>query len=304
MIWKVLDVPSGLGGSRTGSQFGPRALRAAGLLEVLRRTGHAVIDAGAVEPGPATPLVHPNRAIRALPEIAAWTRATASAAHDLGTGTMFLGGDHSISAGTISGMARRAQAAGRPLFVLWVDAHPDFHTLGTSTSGNLHGVPLAYASGQPGFTPWFPPLVAAADPRRICLLGTRSVDAGERAALEASGVIVHGMAAIRAHGIPALIEPFLASVEAEKGWLHVSFDVDVLDPAVAPAVGTPVPAGTTLAEVRLLMERLRDSGLVTSLDVVELNPTLEACGDTTRLTLDLVATVLGRHAGAREKRIA
>ena len=297
-------MPLGLGGSRLGSEYGPAALRATGLLEVLRASGHAAVDAGAVVPGPLLPLAHPNPAVRALPEIAAWTRATAQAAIDLGAGTMFLGGDHSVSAGTISGMARRARAAGRPLFVLWVDAHPDFHTLETTQSGNLHGVPLAYVSGRPGFAPWFPPLAAAVDPRRITLLGTRSVDAGERGALEASGATVHAMAALRAHGAAALVAPFLAQVEAEAGWLHVSFDVDVLDPQVAPAVGTPVPGGATFAEVRLLMERLRDSGLVTSLDVVELNPTLEGADDTTRLTLDLVAILLGRRLGARERRSA
>lgn len=304
MIWTILDVPSGLGGSRIGCEAAPRALRAVGLLEALRRAGHGTIDAGAVAPGAIQPLANANPALKALPEIAAWTRAIAAAARDSGPGTIFLGGDHSISAGTISGMARRADIAGRPLFVLWVDAHPDFHTLETTTSGNLHGVPLAYASGQPGFAPHFPPLAAAVEGRRICLLGARSIDAGERGALEASCAIVHGMEAIRARGVAALVEPFLAEVEAERGWLHVSFDVDVLDPVVAPAVGTPVPGGMTLAEARGLMVRLRDSGLVTSLDVVELNPMLDPHGDNARLAVDLVATLLGRRAAAQERRSA
>ncbi|TGV63438.1 arginase, partial [Mesorhizobium sp. M00.F.Ca.ET.149.01.1.1] len=161
-----------------GCEMGPSALRTAGLVSVLSELGHEVEDWGAVEKAAARPVVHGNLALKALPEISAWTAAIAETAYAASRDAMpiFLGGDHSISAGTVSGVARRAAKRGRPLFVLWLDAHPDFHTLDTTTSGNLHGVPLAYASGQAGFKGYFPDLPQAVDPAHICAIGLRSVD--------------------------------------------------------------------------------------------------------------------------------
>ncbi len=286
--WNIWDVPFGGGGSRVGCQLAPEALRAAGLVEALERGGE-VVARGAVTRGPVAPLAHPNPAIRALPEFTAWTQATAAVAASAEGRPLFLGGDHSISAGTLSGLAAGAARRGRPLFVLWIDAHPDFHTLDSTMTGNLHGVPLAYACGRPGFAPFLPVPAATLDPGRVCLLGTRSIDPGEREALFASGATIHDMAAIRAHDIVPLVEAFLDRVAEVDGLLHVSFDVDVLDAAVAPAVGTPVAGGLSLAEGRLLAGTLGDSRLVTSLDVVELNPTLDHDGGTARTVVDLVA---------------
>jgi arginase len=215
---------------------------------------------------------------------------------------IFLGGDHSISAGTVSGIARRAAETGRPLFVLWLDAHPDFHTLDTTTSGNLHGVPLAYASGQAGFKGYFPDLPEAVDPARICAIGLRSVDPAERRALTQAGVTVHDMRAIDEHGIAPLLRAFLARVEKENGLLHVSLDVDFLDPSIAPAVGTTVPGGATFREAHLVMEMLSDSGLVSSLDLVELNPFLDERGRTATLMVDLTASLMGRRIMDRPTR--
>lgn len=305
MVWKILDIPQGLGASRPGCHLGSQGLRAAGLVQRLRQLGHHPLDIGAVRPGTPLAPVHPNPAIRALSEISAWTVAAARAAFEAGDGeTMFLGGDHSISAGTIAGVAHRATLRRRPLFVLWVDAHPDFHTLDSTRSGNLHGVPLAYVSGRPGFVPWFPPLAAAVDSRRICTLGTRDFDPGEREALCDVGAQVHDMAAVERHGIVPLVGAFLDRVAAQNGLLHVSFDVDVLDPSVAPGVGTAVPRGLGLNEAHLLMETLHDSGLVTSLDVVELNPLLDAGGRTAGIVVDLLAALMGEGAAARERKIA
>lgn len=271
---------------------------------MLSSLGHAVEDMGAVQAIPVRRVVHRNLALKALPEISAWTSAISEAAYAASEDAMpiFLGGDHSVSAGTVSGLARRAAATGRPLFVLWLDAHPDFHTLDTTASGNLHGVPLAYASGQQGFAGYFPDLPAAVDPSRICTMGLRSVDPAERRALNEAGVIVHDMRAIDEHGIAPLLRDFLAHVSAEAGLLHVSLDVDFLDPSIAPAVGTTVPGGATFREAHLVMEMLSDSGLVSSLDLVELNPFLDERGRTATLMVDLTASLMGRRIMDRPTR--
>ena len=287
-----------------GCEMGPSALRTAGLVEVLSGLGHAVDDMGAVQAIPARRVMHGNLALKALPEISAWTSAIAAAAYAASEDAMpiFLGGDHSISAGTVSGLARRAAEAGRPLFVLWLDAHPDFHTLDTTASGNLHGVPLAYVSGRPGFAGYFPDLQESVDPTRICTFGVRSVDPAERVALTETGVTVHDMRAIDEHGMQKLLRPFLDRVAAENGMLHVSFDVDFLDPSIAPAVGTTVPGGATFREAHLVMETLHDSRLVTSLDLVELNPFLDERGRTATLMVDLTASLMGRRIMDRPTR--
>jgi arginase len=287
-----------------GCEMGPSALRTAGLAAVLAELGHELIDLGAVSPTPRRNVSHGNLALKALPEISAWTSAIAEAAYAASAEAMpiFLGGDHSISAGTVSGIARRAAEKGRPLFVLWLDAHPDFHTLDTTISGNLHGVPLAYASGQPGFNGYFPDLPAKVDPALICMLGIRSVDPAEREALNRAGVTVHDMRAIDEHGMAPLLRAFLERVKAKNGLLHVSLDVDFLDPSIAPAVGTTVPGGATFREAHLVMEMLHDSGLVTSLDLVELNPFLDERGRTAILLVDLTASLMGRRIMDRPTR--
>jgi len=203
MRCRIVGAPVQDGAGRMGCEMGPSALRTAGLAEVLSGLGHAVEDMGAVQAMPARRISHGNLALKALPEISAWTSAIAEVAYAASKDAMpiFLGGDHSISAGTVSGLARRAAETGRPLFVLWLDAHPDFHTLDTTASGNLHGVPLAYASGRSGFEGYFPDLDVAVDPRRICAMGLRSVDPAERRALNEAGVTVHDMRSIDEHGI-------------------------------------------------------------------------------------------------------
>ncbi|GLS31538.1 arginase [Mesorhizobium albiziae] len=284
--------------------MGPSALRTAGLASALTELGHTLTDLGTVTPAAFRTVTHGNAALKALPEITAWTEALTEAAYSASADAMpiFLGGDHSISAGTLAGIARRAADLGRPLFVLWLDAHPDFHTLDTTASGNLHGVPLAYASGQAGFEGYFPSLKAQVDPKRICALGIRSVDQAERLALGKAGVTVHDMRMIDEHGIAPLLRAFLERVGAENGMLHVSLDVDFLDPSIAPAVGTTVPGGATFREAHLVMEMLHDSGLVTSLDLVELNPFLDERGRTATLMVDLTASLMGRRIMDRPTR--
>ncbi|MDS1138019.1 arginase [Nitratireductor indicus] len=305
MHCRLVGAPVQDGAGRMGCDMGPSALRAAGLGAALSELGHHVTDMGTVAPALARPgLAHGNAALKALPEICAWTQAIAEIAYTASADAMpiFLGGDHSISAGSVSGVARRAAEQGRPLFVLWLDAHPDFHTLETSASGNLHGVPLAYAAGQAGFEGYFPELAAPVDPTRICTLGLRSVDPAERRALHEAGVSVHDMRAIDEYGIAPLLRAFLERVAGQNGMLHVSLDVDFLDPSIAPAVGTTVPGGATFREAHLVMEMLHDSGLVSSLDLVELNPFLDERGRTAVLLVDLTASLMGRRIMDRPTR--
>ena len=288
-------VESGAGG--LGCEMGPSAYRAAGIARFIAELGFEVVDAGAVLPVAVEVSRHPNERIRRLDETVAWTHALTRAAylHSADALPIFLGGDHSLSAGTIAGLGRRARQEGRPLFVLWLDAHSDFHTLDTTQSGNLHGVPMAYLTGQPGFEGYFPSLEAPLDASNVCMFGLRSVDPAERVALAGGGVRVHDMRDIDENGVIAPLRRFLDDVRAANGLLHVSLDVDFLDPSIAPGVGTTVPGGASFREAHLIMEFLHDSGLVRSLDLVELNPFLDDRGQTARLMVDLACSLLGRR---------
>jgi arginase len=296
MRCKMIGVPLQDGASRLGCEMGPSALRTAGLKGALEELGHTVEDIGNVVPSAYRAVTHPNTAVRNLPQIVAWTSLLADVAYREGDGTMpiFLGGDHAMSAGIVAGLSRRATESGRPLFVLWLDAHTDFHTLETTDSGNLHGVPVAYFTGRAGFEGYLPALPNPVDPARVCMIGIRSVDPAERAALREGAVTVHDMRSIDEHGVAAVLRGFIETVEAAGGMLHVSLDVDFLDPSVAPAVGTTVPGGATFREAHLVMEMLHDSELVTSLDLVELNPFLDERGRTATLLVDLTASLMGR----------
>jgi len=278
----------------------PDALRVAGLPQALAELGHEVRDRGTLTP--ATNTVPAQDHLISLPECVGWTQSItkAGAAVPAGTLPIFMGGDHAIALGSVSAMAARAEAVGKPLFVLWLDAHSDFHTPETTDSGNLHGTPVAYFTGRPGFEAFPEPVIVPAD--QVCMIGLRSVDAAERAALEADKVDLVDMRVIDEHGIKAPLVAFLNRVAATGGHLHVSLDVDFLDPRVAPAVGTTVPGGATEREAHLVMELLHDSGLVTSLDIVELNPFLDDRGRTAKLMVDLVASLMGRRIFDRPTR--
>lgn len=293
----LLGVPVETGASQRGCTMGPASLRTAELGETIAGLGWQVSDLGDL-PLPAAPaLAHDNVALHHLGETAALIRTLEAAAFDAAQThdrAIFMGGDHSMAAGSIAGVARHAAALGRPLFVLWLDAHPDLHRLSTTTSGNLHGTPMAYLIGEPGFDA-YPPLAHPLAPENICMMGIRSVDAPEAARIRDRGIEVHDMRAIDETGVLVPLESFLAHVRAAQGLLHVSFDVDFLDPAIAPAVGTTVPGGATFREAHLIMETLCDSDLVTSLDLVELNPFLDERGRTAKLLCDLTASLFGRR---------
>ncbi|WP_249675038.1 arginase [Acidocella sp. C78] len=296
---RLIGAPVQDGAGRPGCDMGPSAFRAAGIARAIAELGHAVEDLGNVAPAPARPAPHGNRAIRELPAVVGWTSALADAAYAaFDSPDVFpvcLGGDHSLAAGSLTGLCRRVTEWRKTFFVLWLDAHPDLHTLETTRSGNLHGVPMAYATGQPGFEGFFPPQPAIVDPANVCMLGIRSVDPAERRVIESAGMTVHDMRAIDEHGIAPLLRAFLGRVAAAGGHLHVSLDVDFLDPGIAPGVGTTVPGGATVREAHLVMEMLHDCGLVGSVDLVELNPFLDERGRTAVLMVDLLASLLGRR---------
>ena len=290
----LIGAPVDCGKPRRGCLMGPDAYRTAGLAEALLTLGHAVRDGGDVVPDPCD--LPPREDVHALPETVGWTAALARAAREaMAEGApIFMGGDHALSLGTVAGVAAHAAEVGRPLFVLWLDAHSDAHTPATTASGNLHGTPVGYLLGREGFE-GFPPFPAPVPEARVHLLGIRSVDPPERAWLEASGIGVTDMRAIDEHGIARPLAAFLDRVAAEGGLLHVSLDVDFLDPTVAPAVGTTVPGGATFREAHLVMEMLHDSGLVSALDLVELNPFLDERGRTAQVMVDLAASLMGRR---------
>lgn len=294
MKFTLFGVPLQVGASRLGCEMGPSAFRCAGLLEALEELGHTGRDAGNLSIGHVTPKKHPNEMIHNLAEIAAWIDVLAEAADKEDTMPIFMGGDHALSAGTVAGRARRAAREGRPFFVLWLDAHTDFHTLQSTQSGNLHGTPAAYFTGQQDFEGYYPPLSHAVKPENLCMIGIRSVDKAEREFIRQAGVTVHDMRTIDEHGVGVLLQDFLKKVEAVNGALHVSLDVDFLEPAIAPAVGTTVMGGATFREAHLIMEMLHDSGLVTSLDLAELNPFLDKHGMTALLMTDLVSSLMGK----------
>jgi arginase len=290
----LVGAPMDCGKARRGCLMGPDALRVAGLAETLTDLGLRVRDTGNVTPAPVNLPEHPH--LHALPETIAWTQALTTAAQSAMTEgfPIFLGGDHALSMGSVAGVAAHAKAQNRPQFLLWLDAHTDFHMPATTTSGNLHGCPVAYVTGQPGFDS-FPPVPAPIAAENICMIGLRSVDPAERAALAGLPVDLHDMRAVDEYGVAAPLRAFLARVAEAGGALHVSFDVDFLDPGIAPAVGTTVPGGATFREAHLAMEMLHESGLVTSLDLVELNPFLDDRGRTATLLVELTASLLGRR---------
>jgi arginase len=277
--------------------MGPDAYRTAGLKTALEGLGYSVEDRGNVSAQVAATRFQHNPNIHNLAEIVGWAEALQSAAYQAAADSdlpIFLGGDHSLAIGTVPGVARYSAEVGRPQFVLWLDAHPDLHTLETTRSGNLHGTPVAYFIGRPGFDGVYPKLPATVSAANICMMGLRSVDPAEAELIAETKITVHDMRDIDENGVKRPLEAFLGRVAAANGALHVSLDVDFLDPSIAPAVGTTVPGGATFREAHLIMEMLCDSGLVTSLDLVELNPFLDERGRTATLMVDLCASLVGR----------
>lgn len=300
----VMGAQVGKGAGTGGTESGPHALRAAGLIERLRATGHGVRDGGDL-PFPQSPSSSArNTRLKAVEEVANWSHLIRQVVRQMDGARVpvLLGGDHSLSLGSATGLAERAKRLGRPFFVLWVDAHPDCHTPATTTSGHLHGTPVAHALGEPGFAPWFDDVVAPVSAENIMLLGIRSIDTAEQELIDRRRLAVHGPADLRANGLSSVLIPFLERVVRENGMLHVSLDADVLDPSVAPGVGTPVDDGLSVAEVGAIMRAVAASGTLTSLDLVEVNPFLDRDHRTAQAMVALAAQALGTAAVEAERR--
>ncbi len=295
----LMGAPVEVGASRRGTLMGPAGLRTAGIVPVLVELGYEVDDHGDILEREIVQVAGPVPAnARFYGEIAAWVRAVSSRAYDLarsGAIPLFLGGDHSLSMGSANGVARHWREEGRELFVLWLDAHADYNTPETSPSGNMHGMSAAFLCGEKGLSDLLEGEPRASiPPQRLDLFGIRSIDPLEREMVTERRIDLVDMRAIDEFGVSVLIRRVVDKVKAAKGVLHVSFDVDFLDPAVAPGVGTTVPGGATYREAHLVMELLHDSGLVRSVDVVELNPFLDERGRTARLVVELVGSLFGK----------
>lgn len=297
----ILGASLELGGPARGTLMGPHALRTAGLLRALADLGHRVDDRGTLHEVEAVSVaMEPRHAERCnhLGTIAGWTRTLHDHAYGMcgkGRVPLFLGGDHAISMGTISGVARHCGERGRELVVLWLDAHADYNTPETTPSGNMHGMVLAFLAGEPSLRPLLGSRpFHAVPPANLHVFGARSIDPAEKRRLKADAVDTVDMRQIDERGVSGLLAERIAGWQARGVHLHVSLDVDFLDPAVAPASGTVVPGGATYREAHLVMETLCDSGLVGSVDVVELNPFLDERGRTAITTTELVASLFGR----------
>ena len=291
----MIGAPVDSGKDRKGCVMGPDAYRTANLPQALDDLGYTVTDIGNLMVKPSASASGPDISTE-LSQTIGWTNRLAEVGLDAFKNGLpiFLGGDHALSLGSGLAAARHAQHCGRPQYILWLDAHSDFHTPETTMSGNLHGTPLAYLTGRIGFS-GFPQNDAPVPDQQVCILGLRSVDQAEKTALQQSKIQFYDMRAIDEQGIKRPLQAFLDQVKANNGLLHVSLDVDFLDPSVAPAVGTSVPGGATIREAHLVMEILYDSGLMSSLDLVELNPFLDERGRTAQVMVDLAASALGRR---------
>jgi arginase len=290
----LIGAPSDVGHTGCGAAQGPGAMRDAGLL---RRLGRAalVADMGDVT-GPTYDGAAGADGSRNLMQTADWCRAVRDrVGRVLATGgtPLLLGGDHAMALGSVAASAAHAARLGRPLHLLWIDAHADFNTPETSPSGNTHGLPAASICGLGpaallnvgAFTPLVPP-------SRLIQIGVRDIDPGEALNLARAGVQPYGMATVRQRGILPLLTDLLQRVRADNGLLHVSFDLDVLDPSLAPGVGSPVPDGLDTDSAQAALRLLGDSGLVTAFDLVELAPRHDRNGQTLDLSIGLLAAFL------------
>jgi arginase len=295
----LLGVPIEIGASQAGTLMGPAALRTAGIARLLEQMGICVEDHGdlAIPAVAADGPVPPNA--KFYDEVKTWIRALSERAYWLacsGAVPIFMGGDHSLSMGSVNGVARYWQEKAQPLFVLWLDAHADYNTPETTVTGNMHGMSAAFLCGEPGLDTLLGGLPRASiGPDQIDLFGVRSIDPLEKELVRDRRVAIADMRAIDEFGVGVLIRRVIERVRARNGVLHVSFDVDFLDPAVAPGVGTTVPGGATYREAHLIMELLHDSGLVRSADIVELNPFLDERGRTARVAVELIGSLFGQQ---------
>ncbi|MEZ0470850.1 arginase [Luteimonas salinilitoris] len=298
----ILGVPTDVGAGHRGARMGPEALRIAGLAEALQARGVDVVDRGNVD-GPPNPWLPPVEGYRHLDQVVAWNRALMDAsAAELRAGRMpvVLGGDHSLAIGSIAAVANHCRAQRRKLRVLWLDAHSDFNTSRVTPSGNIHGMPVACLCGiGPDALTGIGGHVPAITPDQVKQIGIRSVDQEEKRLVKEHGFDIFDMRFIDEVGMKRVMEQALDGLDADTH-LHVSFDVDFLDPGIAPGTGTTVPGGVNYREAQLVMEMIADSGRMGSLDVVEVSPALDDRNVTAELAVDLVESLFGKSTLMRD----
>ena len=292
----LIGAPSDIGAGCRGAGMGPDALRVAGIVDALQNRGLQVNDCGNLI-GPNNPWLPPVNGYRHLNEVVEWNQAIHSAvlsALQKNHLPILMGGDHSLSIGSISAIANHCRNNNKTLRVLWLDAHADFNTHTITPSGNIHGMPVACLCGHGpvelvglgGSTP-------AIDPRCVRQIGVRSVDADEKRFVQTHALEIFDMRFIDEMGMRQTMERALADMTPDTH-LHVSFDVDFLDPDIAPGVGTTVRGGPTYREAQLCMEMIADSGKLASLDIMELNPALDVRNRTAELAVDLIESLFGK----------
>jgi len=298
----IIGAPTDIGAGHRGASMGPEALRVAGLAGALAARGLDVVDRGNVS-GPFNPWLPPSDGYRHLDEVVAWNRAVMQAVHaELAQERLpiLLGGDHCLAIGSVAAVARHCRERGKRLTLLWLDAHADFNTSAITPSGNIHGMPVACLCG---FGPVAltelggdAPVLA---PEQIRQIGIRSVDAGEKKLVHDVGLDIYDMRYIDEVGMKRVMEEALLNL-GPQDHLHVSFDVDFLDPGIAPGVGTTIPGGPNYREAQLCMEMIADSGRLGSLDIMELNPALDVRNQTAELAVDLVESLFGKSTLMRD----
>ena len=292
----LIGAPTDIGAGHRGASMGPEALRVAGLVARLEARGLKVIDRGNLQ-GPLNPWLPPENGYRHLDEVAAWNMAVHTAMRQelqAGRAPVLLGGDHCLAIGSISAVADHCRDTGKKLRVLWLDAHADFNTAAATPSGNIHGMPVACLCGNgPDVLTGLGNHRPSTSPQVFRQVGIRSVDEGEKKLVREAGMKVYDMRHIDEVGMKRTMEEALAGID-EDTHLHVSFDVDFLDPPIAPGVGTTVQGGPTYREAQLCMEMIADTGRLGSLDIVELNPAYDVHNRTAELAVDLVESLFGK----------
>jgi arginase len=298
----LIGVPTDVGAGHRGASLGPDALRIAGIGQALALRGVDVRDCGNLA-GPANPWQPPVDGYRHLEQVVAWNRVLMEAsAAELAAGRMpvMLGGDHCLGIGSITAVARHCHQHGRTLRVLWLDAHSDFNTSAVTPSGNVHGMPVACLCGLgPRSLTHLDGCSPVLQPAQLRQIGIRSVDPEEKRLVKQHGLDIYDMRYIDEIGMKRVMEQALEGVDGNTH-LHVSFDVDFLDPGIAPGVGTTVPGGVNYREAQLVMEMIADTGAMGSLDIVELNPVLDHCNRTAELAVDLVESLFGKSTLMRD----
>ena len=298
----LIGAPTDVGAAHRGASMGPESMRVAGIQQTLTQVGVTVNDLGNL-PGPPNPWLPPVAGYRHLPEVVAWNQAVHDAVYESLSGgrlPILLGGDHCLAMGSITAVSRWCREQNKKLRVLWLDAHADFNASTITPSGNVHGMPVACLCGLgPRELTHLGGSAPALRPEEIRQIGIRSVDPGEKKLVHDTGLDVYDMRYIDEIGMKRVMDEALEGLDANTH-LHVSFDVDFLDPTIAPGVGTTVRGGPNYREAQLCMEMIADTRRLASLDIVELNPAFDKRNQTAKLAVDLVESLFGKSTLMRD----